>query len=135
MNTIAKRRWMLGAMFVVGFVTGVVGAAGLAIRFLPPPPLPSGRDIVRHASEDLRSEIKITPEQEQQIRPVLERHGAELDAIHRETLMKVFASIQAKNAAVAKVLTPEQRRNFEASEAKRLQKFSEMEKLSVPPSP
>ena len=134
MNTIAKRRWMLGAMFVVGFVTGVVSAAGLAIRFLPPPPLPSGQDIMRHASEDLRSEIKITPEQEQQIRPVLERHGAELDAIHRETLMKVFASIQAKNAAVAKVLTPEQRGNFEASEAKRLQKFSEMEKLSVPPA-
>jgi len=135
MNTIAKRRWMLGAMFVVGLITGAVGTAGLTLRFLPPLPLPSGAEIVRRASDDLRSEIKITPEQEQQIRPILERHGAELDAIHHEILTKVFVSIQAKNAAVEQVLNPEQRRNFEASEAKRLKKFSEKENIPIPPSP
>jgi Spy/CpxP family protein refolding chaperone len=135
MNTIAKRRWMLGTMFIVGLVTGAVGAAGLILHFLLPMPLPSGEEMMRHASEDLRSELNITPEQEREIRPALGRHGAELDTIRRETLMKVLASIQAKNIAVEQILTPDQRSKFEVNEAQRLKKFSEKEKISIPPSP
>lgn len=126
---------MLGTMFIVGLVTGAVGAAGLILHFLLPMPLPSGGEMMRHAGEDLRSELSITPEQEREIRPALERHGAELDTIRRETLMKVLASIQAKNIAVEQILTPDQRSKFEVNEAQRLKKFSEKEKISIPPSP
>lgn len=125
MNTPAQRRWLLAVLFVAGFISGAACTAGVVRRFMPPPGMPHGSEIIARVRADLRSEAHITPEQEEQLAPVLEKHGAELDAIRAETLAKVLASIKAKNAAVEEMLTPEQRSQFEAHENKRLQFFKD----------
>lgn len=131
MNTSAKSRWVLALIFVAGFVSGAACTAGYTWKHLPPPGMPKGAQIIQHVLADLRAEVHITAEQERQIMPILEKHGAELDTIRHETLGKVLSSIEAKNAEVEKVLTPEQRAEFEAHEKKRLRIFEKQE----PPKP
>lgn len=125
MNTPTQRRWLLAVLFVAGFISGAACTAGLVWKFLPPPGMPHGSQIIERVRADLRSEVHITPEQEQQLAPVLEKHGTELDAIREDTLVRVLTSIEIKNAAVEKVLTPEQRIQFETHENKRLQFFKD----------
>jgi len=132
MNIAAQRKWMLAAMFFVGALTGAAIVGGVAWRNLRPPGMPSGIEIVRHIREELRSELHITAAQEQAIRPILDRHGVELDAIRTETLAKVRASIETKNAAIMSVLGPDQKKKFEANEAERLQRFERDEHISTP---
>ncbi|MDR3404455.1 MAG: hypothetical protein P4L99_18285 [Chthoniobacter sp.] len=132
MNTTAKRPWMLVTIFLAGAISGAAGTTGFLWKQLPPPGMPKGSQIIERVLADLRSEVHITAEQEKQLAPILEKHGAELDAIRDETLSRVLASIEAKNAAVEKVLSPEQRVHFEAQEQKRLQVFA---KEIHPPKP
>jgi len=132
MNIATQRKWMLAAMFFTGALTGVAIFAGVSWRYLRPPGMPSGTEIVRHIREELHSELHITSAQEQAIMPILDRHGVELDAIRIETLAKVRASIETKDAAIRNVLDPDQKRKFEANEAKRLQSFERNEQLSKP---
>jgi len=127
MNTSAKSRWMLALIFVAGFVSGAACMAGLVWKHLPPPGMPKGSQIIERVLADLHSEVHITTAQEQELMPILQKHGTELDAIRNETLAKVLASIEAKNAAVEKLLTPEQRAAFQAHEKKRLSMFENQE--------
>lgn len=132
MNTSAKSRWMLAIIFVTGFISGAACTAGFVWKHFPPPGMPTGAQVIERVRADLRSEVHITAAQEQELTPVLQQHAAELDVIRKETLTKVLASIRAKNTAVEKVLTPEQRAQFEARENKRLRVF---ENQDQPPKP
>ncbi len=123
MNTSSKSRWMIALIFVAGFISGAACTAGFIWKHLPPPGMPTGAQIIERVRADLRSEVHITAAQEQELTPILEKHGAELDAIRNETLTKVLASIMSKNTAIEQVLTPEQRTEFEAHENKRLRVF------------
>lgn len=133
MNTPAKSRWMLALIFVAGFISGAACTAGFIWKHVPPPGMPTGSQIIERVRADLRSEVHITSAQEQELAPTLEKHGAELDAIRKETLTKVLASITTKNAAVEKVLSPEQRAKFEAHEKKRLRVFENQANPSKEP--
>lgn len=132
MNIATQRRWMLAAMFFAGALTGATIVAGAHWRYLQPPSMPSGNEIVSHIREELHSELHVTFAQDQAIIPILDRHGTELDAIRLETLAKVRASIEAKNAGIITILNPAQKQKFEANEAKRLQRFEENEKPPLP---
>jgi Spy/CpxP family protein refolding chaperone len=124
---------MLVTIFAAGFISGAACIAGFSWKHRPPPGMPKGAQIIERVRADLRSEVHITPEQEQQLTPLLEKHGAELDAIRADTLTKVLASIEAKNAAVEKLLTTEQRTQFEAHEKKRLEGFTHEVRRSQAP--
>ena len=118
---------MLAINFVAGVITGAVCTAGFIWKHFPPPGMPTGAQVIERVRADLRAEVHITAHQEQQLTPILRQHAAELDGIRKETLTKVLASITEKNAAVEKVLTPEQRAEFEAHEKKRLHVFEKQE--------
>ena len=131
MNTSTKSRWVLAIIFVAGFISGGACTAGFIWKHLPPPGMPKGSQIIERVLADLRSEVHVTPIQEQELLPILQQHGAELDAIRDETLSKVLASIETKNAAVEKVFTPEQRAEFEAHEKKRLRVFEKQDPVKT----
>ena len=125
MNETNRTKWMLTAMFGAGLVTGIAIAAGCAWRFLPPPGMPTGAEIIKRVKRELHSDLKITAEQEQKIEPMLEKHRMQLDIIRHDTLSRVLQTIEEKNAELAPVLTPEQREKYERIENERLKRFRE----------
>lgn len=123
---------MFAIIFVTGFISGAACTAGFVWKHFPPPGMPTGAQVIERVRADLRSEVHITTAQEQELTPVLQQHAVELDTIRKETLTRVLASIRAKNAALEKILTPEQRAQFEALENKRLRVFESQERSPSP---
>jgi Spy/CpxP family protein refolding chaperone len=58
-------------------------------------------------------ELELTPEQEQKVSLIVDRHRSELEAIVRESFPRVRAINEQMQAEVKAVLTPEQRAKFE----------------------
>ena len=119
-----KPTWMLAAMFLLGAISGFAIAAGLAWHHLPPPGMPTGAQVIERVRKHLKSDLALTPAQEQQIEPILEQHRVTVDRIRAETLGKILEAIKTKNAAISQFLTPEQRTKQEQNEAERLKRFS-----------
>ena len=124
----SKPTWMLAVMFLLGAISGFAIAAGLAWKHCPPPGMPTGAQVIDRVRKNLKSDLQISPGQEQQIEPILEQHRIAIDTIRSETLARVLAAIKIKNAAVAKFLTPEQQLKQEQKEAERLQRFADLDK-------
>ncbi|HXG58816.1 MAG TPA: hypothetical protein VNL91_07320 [Thermoanaerobaculia bacterium] len=64
--------------------------------------------IVKH----LDRRLDLTPDQRRQVEEVLERHRGRIDAISRATRPQIRREIEAANAEIEKILTPEQRERF-----------------------
>jgi|GEM_PF-4520148 len=119
-----KPTWMLAVMFLLGAIAGFAAAAGLTRYYAPPPGMPTGAQVIERVRKHLKTDLQLTPAQEQQIEPILEKHRVVVDQIRAETLAKILQAIKTKNAAVSEFLTPEQRTIQEQKEAERLKRFS-----------
>jgi hypothetical protein len=107
----------LAAIFLAGTTAGFVAGHTLARRqMLRPPPT---AEMTQHMVARLRGHLKLTPEQLEDIRPLVERNSAELDAIHRESWDRVSESFKRLNQQMAGYLTIEQKKQLADMESVR----------------
>ena len=98
--------------FVAGILVGVAGDHLYLIR--------SGRLFPRHAShfaadrlaERLGHQLQLTPPQKTQVQQIIERHRAKIDAMMSNVRPQVRQELDATNAEIEKILTPDQRTKF-----------------------
>jgi Spy/CpxP family protein refolding chaperone len=105
------------AVVVVAFLAGIlVGVAGDHLYLIR-----SGRLSPRHASsrfaadrmtDRLTKELNLSPQQKTQVQQIIERHRAKIDATMANVRPQVRQEVEATNAEIETVLTPEQKTKF-----------------------
>jgi hypothetical protein len=118
-TTLSKRK--LGLYLLALFLAGG-GSGGLIswqiCRHTPMAPLPTAR-IGASLRASFRSRLDLTPDQVQEIGPMIDRAMARVESIRRETAGQVFANVSNLDAQVLLVLTAEQKVKFEEFERER----------------
>lgn len=99
--------------FIAGFIAGVAGDRFYLIgtrQFFP-------RRVMefeaRHVVDHLDSQLHLNPQQRVQIEGIIERHRARMQSIMSGVRPQMRQEIDSANAEIEKVLTPEQRTQFE----------------------
>jgi Spy/CpxP family protein refolding chaperone len=104
------------AVVVVAFLAGIlVGVAGDHLYLIH-----NGRLFPRHAArfaadrmtDRLTHELDLTPQQKTQVQQIIERHRAKIDATMAAVRPQVRQELDATNAEIETVLTPEQKTKF-----------------------
>ena len=89
-------------IFAAGLVCGGLLAFKLGPRLLPPPMMPDPAVVMQ---EELRSRLKLTPEQMQQIGPIIRDSMA---GYRNQFVHETYVTINQTNAKISSHLTPEQ---------------------------
>jgi len=101
---------------IVAFVAGIlVGVAGDHLYLIH-----SGRLFPRHAShfaadrmtEHLGRELQLSPQQKTQVQQIIEKHRAKIDETMSSVRPQVRQELDATNAEIEKILTPDQKTKF-----------------------
>ena len=104
------------AVVVVAFLAGIfVGVAGDHLYLIR-----SGRLYPRHAArfaadrmaDRLTHELDLSPQQKTQVQQIIERHRAKIDATMANVRPQVRQELDATNAEIETLLTPEQKKKF-----------------------
>jgi Spy/CpxP family protein refolding chaperone len=74
--------------------------------------------------EHLDHELNFTPQQKTAVTQIVERHRARIEALSASVRPQVRQELDATNAEIEKVLTPEQRTKFEALQLHRRQRMN-----------
>jgi Spy/CpxP family protein refolding chaperone len=93
--------------FAGGVLAGAFGHRALMMRTHRMPPMAT-RAIIHH----LDRRLDLTDAQRTKIEQILETHHRRIYALTRSVRPRVHAELEAANAEIAAVLTPEQRREF-----------------------
>ena len=100
----------LVALFALGAATGSVITLKVVKRAI------EGRTNPERLSQSLLGEyqrrLKLTPEQVDKIKPILQRTGREMRDLRSEMAGRTFQVIRASHEEIAAELTPEQREEF-----------------------
>ena len=116
-------RWKLILAFVLAFVAGAaVGFFG-AVHLRPPVffhRVASG-SIAEHLKAHLRVQLKLTPQQFEQISPIVDQATTNLDAKREQTGREVHAIFGEMHKRISPLLTPEQRKLLEQMEQRHRQ--------------
>lgn len=131
------RHWkillLMCAIFVFGLVCGSVLTAGalgkVAVKIL------SMEGWSNRTVKDLKRHLLLTPEQEQKIRALAERHQPEVMSIRNETFARFGAVYQQLNVEMAPILTPEQAVKLKALNQRREAQFRKTFKLPAANAP
>jgi periplasmic protein CpxP/Spy len=119
-------------IFLAGALTGALVAPLVGRTFMRPP---EPREMSRHMLMRLQSDLNLTEDQTAKIRPLIDKIGAEMDAIRRETTKRVHDRVAAMHAQIAQLLTPEQRDKFMKLEAEHRQRLGHRRGRGEPPPP
>ena len=98
---------VLIAIFATGAVSGGLVARHIARKHAPPPPPPEMW--VARQIEHVASEVKLTPEQTERIKPIVRANIEDLVKLRRQA----FDIIDRMGKQIAAELTPEQRTRYE----------------------
>ena len=98
----------VGGIFLTGAVTGGFVGFRLGENYAKPPPLQPRGSPVELLGGRAAEQLKLTPEQKQQIRPIIGRTSEELRNISRDAFSRSGELIAKMDADLAKILTPEQ---------------------------
>lgn len=93
--------------FIAGAFAGVVGDHLLIIHHLFPRHFGS-----RPILDRLDRELHLTAQQKTQVQQILDRHRAKIESLMGNVRPQIRAEIDATNAEIDKILTPEQRAEF-----------------------
>jgi Spy/CpxP family protein refolding chaperone len=118
-------------LFAAGMLTGVVLSLAVARSFMFHPP--AAHDMAKKMMHHLQWKLSLSPEQSAQIEPIVERTAQSLQAIHRETMERVAATMKAAHGEVATHLTPEQQKKLGEMEARRRSLFHGDGAMPPPP--
>ena len=119
-------------IFLAGAVTGALVAPMVGRTFMRPP---EPRELSRHMLERLQSGLHLTAEQSAQIKPLIEKTGADMEIIRRETTKRVLERIAQTNAQISALLTPEQKIEFAKIEAEHREYLRKHHHFHGPPGP
>lgn len=100
---------VLAATFVVGVLAGIAADRTLMRRVWrdrPAQPSPS------FLASRLEKRLDLTPDQKRQVEEILTRHHSRMNAAWNAARPAVRAEIEAANAEIDLLLTPEQREKF-----------------------
>jgi len=119
----------LVALSALGAATGTVITLKVVKRVI------EGRTNPERMSQSLLQEyqrrLRLTPEQADKIRPILQRTGREMWELRTEMAGRTFQVIRASHEEIAAELTPEQREEF----ARLNREMRERLRLQGPPGP
>ena len=109
-------RWKLILAFVLVFLAGAAcgffGAVHVHDFFARMDP----GSMAQHMKQRLRGELKLTPEQLQQISPIIERAASQLKTKREQTMRDVHEIFERAHRDMQPFLTPEQRTKLEELE-------------------
>ncbi len=109
-------RWKLLLAFVLVFLAGAAcgffGAFHVHHFFARMDPA----SMAQHMKQRLRAELKLTPEQMQQISPVIDRAASQLKTKREQTMRDVHEIFEQAHRDMQPFLTPEQRTRLEELE-------------------
>lgn len=114
-------KWKLGLYVLVIFLAG--GGSGALItwqicqRTAIAPLTPE--QIGTRLRGRFKLRLELTPEQVQQVDPMIDQAMRQVEVIRRETASRVFANVSHLHEQVELVLTPEQKAKFEVLERER----------------
>ena len=83
--------------------------------------------------EHLESRLHLTPEQTAKVKPLVEKTGADMETIHRETMKRVVARLRQSHVEISSLLTPEQRVELNKMEAEHRKQFRHEHMMIVHP--
>jgi Spy/CpxP family protein refolding chaperone len=108
------------ALLAIAFVAGVLGGMALerirATHFAAPPPAPLGWTPARGGLPPGLNQLNLTPDQEQQIRAILEARRPVTDSLVQRTMPRLAAIHDSVRAQIRAVLTPQQQQQFDELE-------------------
>ncbi|MEO6969554.1 MAG: hypothetical protein ABI217_01500 [Chthoniobacterales bacterium] len=134
MNKVRTGRIILYAalIFLAGLVTGALLAPIFGRTFMrPPAPHEMSQQMLSH----LQSVLHLTDQQLTQIKPLVEKTGADMEAIHHETMQRALARLAETHAQISALLTPEQKIEYKKMEAEHRERLRHLHPLLLPPAP
>lgn len=84
--------------------------------------MPHGRPPLGRLVEHLDEQLHFTPQQKQAVTQIIQNHQARMHALSDSIRPQMRAEIDATNAEIEKLLTPEQRTKFQTMQAQRQQR-------------
>jgi|SRR5437773_10087776 len=123
MNNLTKGKVIayLAAIFVAGAAAGtVVGYTVGKEKFIRPP---GPVEMADHILKRLQTQLELTPDQVEKIKPLVDRSCAEMEAIHRESWHRVVENSRQMNQQIAAHLTTAQKTKLEQLEQERRELF------------
>jgi len=106
----------LAAIFCAGGVSGWVIGVRTAKENIFAPPRP---DEISSFMRGRLHKLNLTPEQTKRVDAIIDRSSREMQAIHGDCMTRIRQGINARNAQLNAVLSPEQQKRFEQSEKER----------------
>jgi len=117
-------------IFLAGGVTGALLAPLFGRTFMRPP---APHEMSQHMLAHLQSVLHLTDQQLTQIKPLVEKTGAEMETIHRETMQRVLARLAETHAQISAFLTPEQKIAFQKMEKEHGERLRHVHPILLPP--
>jgi len=104
-------RWKAVAYAAALFLAGAISGAMVTYHKPETQPLKVDRqgEIADHLRQRLKTTLALTPEQTQKIEPAVEKTAAELEAVHRDCLDRISASLDQMHVLITPELSPEQK--------------------------
>ena len=96
-------------IFLAGAVSGAFVAPMIGRTFMQPP---KPEQLSHHMLADMQARLKLTDQQVAQIRPLMKKTGQELETIRNETMKRVRTQLDATDAQISALLTPDQQAEF-----------------------
>ena len=126
---------VVAALLIVGaLIAGVVlGVAGdrAWMHWHRPPRAPHFDRVVEH----LDHALDLTPQQHESVKQIVARHGSRIEAISASIRPQMRQEIDAMNAEIEKVLTPEQRNKFQQLQQRHMNRRGPRGMRGMPPPP
>jgi len=116
MNSASKWKLIAGfvLVFIAGGATGVFVSATTAHHFFFGPH-PRGQ-VAQAMKKHLQWQLRLSEEQMTKISPIIDKTGAQLEAIRGETGRRVRDIIAESHREIAPILTPDQQQRFQQME-------------------
>ncbi|HSH96193.1 MAG TPA: hypothetical protein VK968_18755 [Roseimicrobium sp.] len=123
----------LTAIFIAGAVTGGVLTAIVAKKMVERSKTPEGwqNAMYRH----YKNRLKLTPEQEEKLRPVFKIAAEELKTVRQRTFFESGMVVRKMNESVAAELTPGQQDELKKMTEEIRTKFLQDRRTNAPPIP
>jgi Spy/CpxP family protein refolding chaperone len=112
----SKTRTAAVVVVIVAFVAGIlVGVAGDHLYLIHKgrlSPRRTARFAADRMADRLGRDLELTPQQKTQVQQIIEKHRAKIDATMSNVRPQVRQELDATNAEIETVLTPEQKTKF-----------------------